>query len=51
MRIKGDSLRLRGSRSEVARHLARDCLEDTIHFTARVGLTGRDSDIPEGSLF
>ena len=32
MRIKGDSLRLRISRSEVARLLAGDCLEDTIHF-------------------
>ena len=33
LRIKGDSLRLRVSRSEVARLLAGDCLEDTIHFT------------------
>ena len=32
LRIKGDSLRLRVSRSEVARLLAGDCLEDTIHF-------------------
>jgi hypothetical protein len=33
LRIKGDSLRLRVSRSEVARLLAGDCLEETIHFT------------------
>ena len=32
IRIKGDSLRLRISRSEVARLLAGDCLEETIHF-------------------
>src|ERR1700759_477930 len=32
LRIKGNSLRLRVSRSEVARLLAGDCLEDTIHF-------------------
>jgi len=32
LRIKGDSLRLRVSRTEVARLLAGDCLEDTIHF-------------------
>ena len=32
LRIKGDSLRLRVSRSEVARLLAGDCLEETIHF-------------------
>jgi hypothetical protein len=32
LRIKGNSLRLRISRSEVARLLARDCLEETIHF-------------------
>jgi hypothetical protein len=33
LRINGDSLRLRVSRSEVARLLAGDCLEETIHFT------------------
>jgi hypothetical protein len=33
LRIKGDSLRLRVSRSEVEELLASDCLEDTIHFT------------------
>jgi hypothetical protein len=33
LRIKGDSLRLRVSRSEVATLLAGDCLEETIHFT------------------
>ena len=33
LRIKGDSLRLRVSRSEVAKLLAGDCLEETIHFT------------------
>ena len=32
VRIKGDSLRFRTSRSEVARLLAGDCLEETIHF-------------------
>ena len=32
LRIKGDSLRLRVSRSEIGRLLAGDCLEDTIHF-------------------
>lgn len=32
LRITGNSLRLRVSRSEVARLLAGDCLEDTIHF-------------------
>ena len=32
LRIKGDSLRLRVSRSEVASILAGYCLEDTIHF-------------------
>jgi hypothetical protein len=34
LRIQGDSLRLRVSRSEVARLLAGECLEDTIHFAA-----------------
>jgi hypothetical protein len=33
LRIKGDSLRLRVSRSEVEKLLAGDCLEETIHFT------------------
>jgi hypothetical protein len=33
LRIKGNSLRLRVSRSEVARLLAGDRLEETIHFT------------------
>lgn len=33
LRIKGNSLRLRIARSEVARLLAGDCLEETIHFT------------------
>ena len=37
LRIKGDSLRLRVSRSEVARLLAGDCLEDTIHFAPEPG--------------
>ena len=32
VRIKGDSLRLRVSRSEVERLLEGDCLEETIHF-------------------
>jgi hypothetical protein len=33
LRIKGDSLRVRVSRSEVTRLLAGDCLEETVHFT------------------
>jgi hypothetical protein len=32
LRIKGDSLRLRVSRSEVARLLGGECLEEAIHF-------------------
>jgi hypothetical protein len=32
IRIKGNSLRLRVSRSELARLLAGDCVEETIHF-------------------
>jgi hypothetical protein len=39
IRIKGDSLRLRVSRSEVARLLAGDCLEDTIHFAPEASAT------------
>ena len=33
LRIRGNSLRVRVSRSEVARLLAGDCLEETIHFS------------------
>jgi hypothetical protein len=33
LRIKGNSLRVRVSRSEVARLLTGDCLEETVHFT------------------
>jgi len=33
LRIKGNSLRIRVSRSEVTRLLAGDCLEETVHFT------------------
>ena len=33
LRIKGNTLRVRVSRSEVARLLAADCLEETIHFS------------------
>jgi hypothetical protein len=33
LRIKGNTLRVRVSRSELARFLAGDRLEDTIHFT------------------
>jgi len=33
LRIKGNSLRVRVSRSEVARVLAGDCLEETVRFT------------------
>jgi hypothetical protein len=33
LRIKENTLRVRVSRSEVARLLAGDCLEETIHFT------------------
>ena len=32
LRIKGNSMRLRVARSEVARLLSGDCLEETIHF-------------------
>jgi hypothetical protein len=32
LRIKGNSLRLRVSRSELARLLSGDCVEETIHF-------------------
>jgi len=32
IRMKGNSLRLRVSRSELARLLAGDCVEETIHF-------------------
>ena len=39
LRIKGDSLRLRVSRSEVARLFAGDCLEETIHFAPEAGAT------------
>jgi len=34
LRIKGNSLRLRVSRSELARLLAGDCVEETIYFAA-----------------
>jgi len=34
LRIKGSSLRLRVSRSEVARLLTGSCLEETIHFSS-----------------
>lgn len=37
LRIKGNSLRLRVSRSELARLLAGDCLEETIHFAPEAG--------------
>jgi hypothetical protein len=37
IRIKGDSLRFRISRSEVARLLAGDCLEETTHFGPEAG--------------
>jgi hypothetical protein len=37
LRIKGDSLRLRVSRSEVAKLLDGECLEETIHFTPDAG--------------
>jgi hypothetical protein len=36
LRIKGNSLRLRISRSEVVRLLAGDCLEETIRFAAEL---------------
>jgi len=39
MRIKGNSLRLRVSRSEIARLLNRDRLEETIHFAPEAGAT------------
>jgi len=34
LRIKGNSLRLRVSRSELARLLSGDCVEETIHFAS-----------------
>jgi hypothetical protein len=34
LRIKGDSLRLRVSRSEVARILSRERVEETVHFAS-----------------
>ena len=34
LRIKGNSLRVRVSRSEVTRLLAGDCLEETVHFAS-----------------
>ena len=37
MRIKGDSLRLRVTRSEVARLFEGECLEETIHFASEAG--------------
>jgi hypothetical protein len=37
LRIHGDSLRLRVTRSEVARLPAGDCLEETIHFAPEPG--------------
>jgi hypothetical protein len=37
LRIKGNSLRIRVSRSEVARLLASDCLKETVHFTPEAG--------------
>ena len=37
LRIKGDSLRFRVSRSEVARFVAGDRLEDTVHFASDPG--------------
>jgi hypothetical protein len=39
LRINGNSLRLRVSRSEVQRLLAGDDLEETIHFTPEPGAT------------
>jgi hypothetical protein len=33
LRIKGNSLRLRVTQSELARVLAGDCVEETVHFT------------------
>jgi hypothetical protein len=37
LRIKGDSLRLRVSRSELAMLLTGKCLEETVHFTPEAG--------------
>jgi hypothetical protein len=39
LRIKGNSMRLRVSRSEVARLLSGECLEETIRFAPTVGAT------------
>jgi hypothetical protein len=39
LRIKGNSMRFRVSRSEVARLLSGECLEETIRFAPTVGAT------------
>jgi hypothetical protein len=39
LRIKGNSMRLRVARSEVARLLSGDCLEETIHFAPDAAAT------------
>ena len=39
LRIKGNSMRLRVARSEVARLLSGDCIEETIHFAPDAAAT------------
>jgi hypothetical protein len=50
LRIKGDSLRLRVSRSEVARLLAGDGLEETIHFAPEASAKLTYALQPESSV-
>lgn len=50
LRIKGNSLRLRISRSEVARILAGDSVEETIHFTSEAGASFTYALIRESSV-
>ncbi len=50
LRIKGNSLRLRMSRSEVARILAGDSVEDTIHFTQEAGASFTYALVQESSV-
>jgi len=50
LRIKGNSLRLRMSRSEVARVLAGESLEETIHFTPEAGASFTYALVPESSV-
>jgi hypothetical protein len=50
LRIKGNTLRVRVSRSEVARLLAGDCIEETVHFTPEARAKFTYALRPEQSL-